>query len=92
MQFSKQHTTPQALDAYLWAWRSAMQDKIVKIRKHVAGVPQLRDQLKCWDYTEVFKVYDDLVGVFESINKLELVPQGFLSALSACVRPDALCN
>ena len=54
--------------------------QIEKIRKHAAGVPQLRDKLKCWDYTEVLQVHEALVGVYESINKLELVPQGFLSA------------
>lgn len=52
--------------------------QIEKIRKHAAGVPQLRDKLKCWDQTEVLQVHEALVGVYESINKLELVPQGFL--------------
>jgi hypothetical protein len=54
--------------------------QIDKIRKHAAGVPQLRDKLKCWDYSDVLQVHEALVGVYESINKLELVPQGFLSA------------
>jgi hypothetical protein len=52
-------------------------DQINKIKKHVAGVPQLNEKLKYWDYTEVLQVYEALVGVNESINKLELVPQGF---------------
>ena len=51
--------------------------QILKIKKHAAGVPQLRDKLKCWDYTEVLQVHEALVAVNESINKLELVPQGF---------------
>lgn len=54
--------------------------QIEKIKKHAAGVPQLRDKLKYWDYSEVLQVHDSLVSVYESINKLELVPQGFLSA------------
>lgn len=53
-------------------------DQIAKIRKHAAGVPQLKDKLKYWDYTEVLQVHEALAAVNESINKLELVPQGFL--------------
>lgn len=53
--------------------------QIEKIKKHAAGVPQLKEKLKYWDYTEVLQVHDALVAVNESINKLELVPQGFLS-------------
>jgi hypothetical protein len=51
--------------------------QIEKIKKHAAGVPQLHSKLKYWDYTQVLEVYEALVGVNESINKLELVPQGF---------------
>jgi hypothetical protein len=54
-------------------------NQIEKIRKHAAGVPQLRDKLKYWDYTEVLQVHEALEAVNESINKLELVPQGFPS-------------
>lgn len=51
--------------------------QIEKIMKHAAGVPQLHSKLKYWDYTEVLQVHEALVAVNESINKLELVPQGF---------------
>jgi hypothetical protein len=51
--------------------------QIEKIRKHAAGVAQLRDKLKYWDYKDVLQVHEALEAVNESINKLELVPQGF---------------
>jgi len=53
--------------------------QLEKIRKHAAGVPNLRDKLKYWDYTEVQRVHEALAGVNEGINRLGLVPQGFLS-------------
>lgn len=53
--------------------------QIEKIRKHAAGVAQLRDKLKYWDYKEVLQVHEALESVNESINSLGLVPQGFLS-------------
>lgn len=51
--------------------------QIEKIRKHAAGVAQLRDKLKYWDYKEVLQVHEALELVNESINSLGLVPQGF---------------
>lgn len=51
--------------------------QIERIRKHAAGVAQLRDKLKYWDYKDVLQVHEALEAVNESINKLELVPQGF---------------
>nr|WP_281720263.1 hypothetical protein [Nitrosomonas nitrosa] len=53
--------------------------QIERIRKHAAGVSQLRDKLKYWDYKEVLQVHEALESVNESINSLGLVPQGFLS-------------
>ncbi len=53
-------------------------DQIERVKKHVAGVSQLKDKLKYWDYTEVLQVHEALEGVNESINRLGLVPQGFL--------------
>lgn len=47
------------------------------IRKHAAGVPQLREKLRYWDYTEVLQVHESLEAANESINKLGLVPEGF---------------
>lgn len=53
--------------------------QLEKIKKHAAGVPQLREKLKYWDYAEVLQVHEALEAVNESINKLGLVPEGFKS-------------
>ena len=52
--------------------------QIEKIRKHAAGVSVLREKLRYWDYTDVLATHAALEGVNESINKLGLVPQGFV--------------
>jgi hypothetical protein len=52
--------------------------QIERIKKHAAGVAQLRDKLKYWDYREVLQVHEALESVNESINSLGLVPQGLL--------------
>jgi hypothetical protein len=52
-------------------------NQLEKIKLEVATVPGLKDKLKCWDYTEVLKVHDALESVYEAINSLGLVPQGF---------------
>ena len=52
-------------------------EQIELIKKHVAGVKDLRDKLKYWDYEEILKVYEGLEFVNSSINNLGLVPQGF---------------
>lgn len=54
-------------------------EQLEKIRKHAAGVPQLREKLKYWNYLEVLQVHEALESVNESINKLGLVPEGFKS-------------
>jgi hypothetical protein len=51
--------------------------QLEKIRKHAAGVLQLREKLKYWDYKEVLQVHEALEAVNESINSLGLVPVGF---------------
>lgn len=51
--------------------------QLEKIKKHAADVPGLGDVLKIWDYLEVLKVHDSLEFVNTSINKLNLVPEGF---------------
>ena len=51
--------------------------QLEKIRSEVATVPSLRDKLKCWNYTSVLEVHDALESVYEAINSLGLVPQGF---------------
>ena len=52
--------------------------QISKIKKEVAGLVQLRDKLKYWDYAEVLPVHESLESVNESINSLGLVPQSIL--------------
>ena len=47
------------------------------IKKHAADVKDLRDKLKYWDYEIILKIHDRLAFVYESINNLGLVPQGF---------------
>ncbi|MBZ5698796.1 MAG: hypothetical protein LAN18_09640 [Acidobacteriia bacterium] len=51
--------------------------QLVKIKKHASAVKGLGDKLKYWDFREVLKVYESLQAVYEAINKLDLVPQGF---------------
>jgi hypothetical protein len=53
--------------------------QIGKIRKEVAGLAQLREKLKYWNYAEVLSVHEALESVNESINSLGLVPQSLLS-------------
>ena len=51
--------------------------QIETIRKHASGIVGLSDKLKFWDYKEVLQVHEALELVNESINSLNLVPQGF---------------
>jgi hypothetical protein len=51
--------------------------QIETIKKHAAGVSDLKQKLKYWDYREVLQVHEALESVNESINSLGLVPQGF---------------
>ncbi|MGA2302246.1 MAG: hypothetical protein ABSG77_16310 [Candidatus Acidiferrum sp.] len=51
--------------------------QLERIKKHASAVKGLGDKLKYWDYREVLKVYESLQAVYEAINKLGLVPQGF---------------
>ena len=53
------------------------QHQIEKIRKEVAGIKEIKDDIKYWDYTEVLKIHDSMQFVNESINNLGLVPSGF---------------
>jgi len=52
-------------------------DQIEKIKRYVSDVKDLKDKLRYWDYEEILKVHESLEFVNESINKLELVPEGF---------------
>jgi hypothetical protein len=51
--------------------------QIETIKRHAAGVSDLKEKLKYWDYREVLQVHEALESVYESINSLGLVPQGF---------------
>jgi len=51
--------------------------QLEKIRKHAKDVRELSDKLKYWDYEEVIKTHEGLQLVYDTINKLGLVPQGF---------------
>jgi hypothetical protein len=57
----------------------AVSDKkqLEKIEGHAEEVRGLRDKLKLWDYKEVLEVHENLEYVNESINQLDLVPDGF---------------
>lgn len=57
----------------------AVSDKnqLQKIKDHAEDVPGLREKLKLWDYQEVLNVHEKLEYVNESINQLNLVPEGF---------------
>lgn len=57
----------------------AVSDKkqLEKIKDHAEDVPGLREKLKLWDYQEVLNVHEKLEYVNESINQLNLVPEGF---------------
>lgn len=48
-----------------------------KIKSHATALKGLQDKLKYWDYEEVLKVHENLEYVFERINNLKLVPEGF---------------
>lgn len=51
--------------------------QLEKIKKHAAGVPGLGEILKTWNYKEVLKAHESLEYVNSTINKLNLVPEGF---------------
>jgi len=52
-------------------------DQIERIRKHSTDVGDIQKKLRFWDYEEVLRVHESLAYVNESINNLNLVPQGF---------------
>lgn len=53
------------------------QNQLEKIEDHAEGVKGLREKLKLWNYKEVLNVHENLEYVNESINQLDLVPDGF---------------
>jgi hypothetical protein len=52
--------------------------QIERIKKHAAGVVDINEKLRYWDYEDVLQVHEALSSVNESINSLGLVPVGFL--------------
>jgi len=57
----------------------AVSDKnqLERIKREVAGVKDLRDKLRYWDYEEIIKIHEALAFVNDCINNLQLVPEGF---------------
>jgi hypothetical protein len=51
--------------------------QLEKIRAHASDVQGLKDKLKYWDYEEILRVHNSLEFINGTINKLDLVPQGF---------------
>lgn len=51
--------------------------QLEKIKDHAEDVPGLREKLKLRDYQEGLNVHEKLEYVNESINQLNLVPEGF---------------
>ena len=51
--------------------------QLEKIQKHAADLNDLKGKLKYWGYEEVLAVHDSFEVGYDSINRLELVPQGF---------------
>lgn len=52
-------------------------EQLERIKKHAAGVGDLKNKLKYWDYEIVLQVRESLEFVNQSINELALVPEGF---------------
>lgn len=52
------------------------QKQIEKIKKEIAEIKEIKDDIKFLDYMEVLKIHDSLQFVNESINNLGLVPVG----------------
>ena len=52
------------------------QKQLEKIKKEIAEMREIKDDIKFWDYTDVLRTYESLQSVNESINNLELVPRG----------------
>lgn len=44
------------------------------IKKEIESLDDIKEDIKCWDYTEVLEVHKALQKTNESINKLGLVP------------------
>jgi len=52
-------------------------EQIEKIKRYADGVQGLAGKLKCWNYEDVLRTHERLETVYESINSLGLVPDGF---------------
>lgn len=52
--------------------------QIEKIKKEIASLPLIRDEVKFWNYKEVISTHTSLTTAMESINGLGLVPDGMI--------------
>lgn len=52
--------------------------QIEKIKKEIASLPQIRDEVKFWNYKDVIATHTSLTSAMESINGLGLVPDGMI--------------
>lgn len=52
--------------------------QIEKIKKEIAALPQIRDEVKFWNYKDVIATHTSLTSAMESINGLGLVPDGMI--------------
>lgn len=54
------------------------ENQIEKIKKEISNLPQIRDEVKFWNYKDVIATYNSLSSAMESINGLGLVPDGMI--------------
>lgn len=54
------------------------EEQIEKIKKEIAALPQIRDEVKFWNYKDVIATHTSLTNAMKSINRLELVPDGMI--------------
>lgn len=52
--------------------------QIEKIKKEIDSLPQIRDEVKFWNYEDVISTHTSLTSAMESINGLGLVPDGMI--------------
>lgn len=51
--------------------------QLERIKAEAATLPELKNKLRCWDSREVLETHSSLSTVFDSINRLKLVPDAF---------------
>ena len=53
-------------------------DQLDKIREEFPKNVSYANKLKIWEFADVLQVHDSLLQAFTSIEKLELIPKGFI--------------